>query len=65
MCDLFLMSFIFPMCMWQDSIDAIEDVVYYIKPYDVTTIRASTPMFLISLLDQVTGNEDGALWGRF
>ncbi|KAK9121775.1 hypothetical protein Syun_019392 [Stephania yunnanensis] len=31
-----------------DGIDAIEDVIYHIKTYDVTTIRASTPMFLMS-----------------
>lgn len=34
--------------MWQDGIDAIEDVIYHIETYDVTTIRASTPMFLMS-----------------
>ncbi|KAJ8624469.1 hypothetical protein MRB53_032999 [Persea americana] len=32
----------------QDGIDAIEDVVCHIETYDVTTIRASTPMFLMS-----------------
>ncbi|KAK4773700.1 hypothetical protein SAY87_028719 [Trapa incisa] len=32
----------------QDGIDAIEDVIYHIESYDVTTIRASTPMFLMS-----------------
>ncbi|KAI8009425.1 hypothetical protein LOK49_LG06G02549 [Camellia lanceoleosa] len=32
----------------QDGIDAIEDVIYHIETYDVTTIRASTPMFLRS-----------------
>ncbi|KAK9168104.1 hypothetical protein Syun_000244 [Stephania yunnanensis] len=31
-----------------DGIDAIEDVIYHIETYDVTTIRASTPMFLMS-----------------
>ncbi|KAG1365691.1 putative Asparagine synthetase [glutamine-hydrolyzing] [Cocos nucifera] len=31
----------------QDGIDAIEDVIYHIETYDVTTIRASTPMFLM------------------
>lgn len=34
--------------MKQDGIDAIEDVIYHIESYDVTTIRASTPMFLMS-----------------
>eukprot|EP00850_Spirogloea_muscicola_P015747 SM000123S25859 [mRNA] locus=s123:338049:342948:+ [translate_table: standard] len=32
----------------QDGIDAIEDVIYHVETYDVTTIRASTPMFLLS-----------------
>jgi asparagine synthase (glutamine-hydrolysing) len=32
----------------QGGIDAIEDVIYHTETYDVTTIRASTPMFLMS-----------------
>jgi asparagine synthase (glutamine-hydrolysing) len=32
----------------QADIDAIEDVIYHTETYDVTTIRASTPMFLMS-----------------
>ncbi|CAN6470393.1 unnamed protein product [Victoria cruziana] len=32
----------------QDGIDAIEDVIYHTETYDVTTIRASTPMFLMA-----------------
>uniref|UniRef100_A0A453DZT8 Asparagine synthetase [glutamine-hydrolyzing] n=1 Tax=Aegilops tauschii subsp. strangulata TaxID=200361 RepID=A0A453DZT8_AEGTS len=32
----------------QDGIDAIEDVIYHIETYDVTTIRASTLMFQMS-----------------
>ncbi|KAH1225922.1 Asparagine synthetase [glutamine-hydrolyzing] 2 [Glycine max] len=32
----------------EDGIDAIEDVIYHIETYDVTTIRASIPMFLMS-----------------
>ncbi|XP_027155698.1 asparagine synthetase [glutamine-hydrolyzing]-like [Coffea eugenioides] len=32
----------------QDGIDAIEDVIHHVETYDVTTIRASTPMFLMS-----------------
>jgi len=32
----------------QDGIDAIRDVVYHVETFDVTTIRASTPMFLMS-----------------
>ncbi|KAF5470420.1 hypothetical protein F2P56_010936 [Juglans regia] len=32
----------------QDGIDAIEEVIYHVETYDVTTIRASTPMFLMA-----------------
>ncbi|XP_078160716.1 asparagine synthetase [glutamine-hydrolyzing] 2 isoform X1 [Carex rostrata] len=32
----------------QEGIDALEEVVYHTETYDVTTIRASTPMFLMS-----------------
>ncbi|OOE90817.1 asparagine synthase B [Salinivibrio sharmensis] len=32
----------------QEGLDAIRDVVYHIETYDVTTIRASTPMYLMS-----------------
>uniref|UniRef100_A0A0C9RR02 Asparagine synthetase [glutamine-hydrolyzing] n=1 Tax=Wollemia nobilis TaxID=56998 RepID=A0A0C9RR02_9CONI len=32
----------------QDGIDALEDVIYHVETYDVTSIRASTPMFLMS-----------------
>ncbi|MCZ4295972.1 MULTISPECIES: asparagine synthase B [Vibrio] len=31
----------------QEGLDAIRDVIYHIETYDVTTIRASTPMFLM------------------
>lgn len=35
--------------LWlQDGIDAIEEVIYHVETYDVTTIRASTPMFLMA-----------------
>ena len=37
----------FPLLI-QDGIDALEEVIYHIETYDVTTIRASTPMFLMS-----------------
>ncbi|KAJ6409322.1 hypothetical protein OIU84_008920 [Salix udensis] len=43
----------------QDGIDAIEDVIYHIETYDVTTIRASTPMFLMARKIKGTGSEDG------
>ena len=32
----------------QEGLDAIRDVVYYTETYDVTTIRASTPMYLLA-----------------
>jgi len=32
----------------QEGIDAIRDVIYHIETYDVTTIRASTPMYLMA-----------------
>ena len=32
----------------QDGIDAISDVIYHLETYDVTTIRASTPMYLMA-----------------
>ena len=37
-----------PPAFLQEGIDAISDVIYHIETYDVTTIRASTPMFLMS-----------------
>ncbi|MBE0368450.1 asparagine synthase B [Pseudoalteromonas aurantia] len=32
----------------QQGIDALREVVYHLETYDVTTIRASTPMYLMS-----------------
>lgn len=32
----------------QDGLDAIRNVIYHIETYDVTTVRASTPMYLIA-----------------
>ncbi len=32
----------------QEGIDAIRDVVYHLETYDITTIRASTPMYLMA-----------------
>jgi asparagine synthase (glutamine-hydrolysing) len=31
----------------QDGIDVLEDVIYHLETYDITTIRASVPMFLL------------------
>lgn len=32
----------------QEGIDALRDVIFHIETYDVTTIRASTPMYLMA-----------------
>jgi asparagine synthase (glutamine-hydrolysing) len=32
----------------EDGLNALSDVIYHLESYDVTTIRASTPMFLLS-----------------
>ena len=32
----------------QEGLDAIREVIYHLETYDVTTIRASTPMFLMA-----------------
>ena len=32
----------------QEGLDAIPEVIYHLETYDVTTVRASTPMYLLS-----------------
>ena len=32
----------------QEGLDAIREVIYHLETYDITTIRASTPMFLMA-----------------
>jgi asparagine synthase (glutamine-hydrolysing) len=32
----------------QEALDAVSDVIYHLETYDITTIRASTPMYLLS-----------------
>jgi len=32
----------------EDGLDALPDVIYHLETYDVTTIRASTPMYLMA-----------------
>lgn len=32
----------------QEGLDAIRDVIYHLETYDMTTIRASTPMYLLA-----------------
>jgi len=39
----------------QEMLDSLDDVIYHLETYDVTTIRASTPMFLMSRKIKATG----------
>ena len=32
----------------QEGLDAIREVIYHLETYDVTTVRASTPMYLMA-----------------
>ena len=32
----------------QEGLDALKDVIYHLETYDITTVRASTPMYLLS-----------------
>ncbi|GAA6029496.1 hypothetical protein JCM8097_003708 [Rhodosporidiobolus ruineniae] len=32
----------------EEGLDAVEEVIYHLETYDVTTVRASTPMYLLS-----------------
>ena len=39
----------------QEGLDAIPEVIYHLETYDVTTVRASTPMYLLSRKIKATG----------
>lgn len=39
----------------QEGLDAVRDVIYHTETYDVTSIRASTPMFLMARLIKASG----------
>lgn len=39
----------------QEGLDALRDVIYHIETYDVTSIRASTPMYLMARKIRSTG----------
>jgi asparagine synthase (glutamine-hydrolysing) len=39
----------------QEGLDALRDVIYHIETYDVTTVRASTPMYLIARIIKSMG----------
>jgi len=32
----------------QEALDALEDVIYHLETYDITTVRAATPMYLLA-----------------
>ncbi|SCN12340.1 asparagine synthetase, putative [Plasmodium malariae] len=34
----------------EEGVDSLHDVIYHIETYDITTIRASTPMYILSRL---------------
>jgi asparagine synthase (glutamine-hydrolysing) len=39
----------------QEGLDAISDVIYHLETYDVTTIRAATPMYLLARVIESMG----------
>jgi asparagine synthase (glutamine-hydrolysing) len=39
----------------QEGLDAVRDVIYYLETYDITTIRASTPMYLMARVIKSVG----------
>jgi len=39
----------------QQGLDVLHDVIYHLETYDVTTVRASTPMFLLARRVKATG----------
>merc|ERR1719401_3331829 len=39
----------------QEGIDAVSDVIYHLETFDVTTIRAATPMYLMARRIRATG----------
>ena len=61
----------------QEGLDAVPDVIYHLETYDVTTVRASTPMYLLSRKikamgvkmvlsgegsDEILGGDDSWTW---
>ena len=44
----------------QEGLDAIRDVIYFIETYDVTTVRASTPMYLLARVIKSMGEGGSA-----
>lgn len=48
----------------QEGLDAIRDVIYNLETYDITTVRASTPMYLMALRNQINGDKNGIVRRR-
>ena len=46
----------------QEGLDAIRDVIYFIETYDVTTVRASTPMYLLARVIKSMGTAAARPW---
>ena len=44
----------------QEGLDAVRDVIYFIETYDVTTVRASTPMVIKSMGIKMVLSGEGA-----
>ena len=52
----------------QEGLDALRDVIYFIETYDITTVRASVPMYLrklskLHLYDCLRANKSLSAWG--
>lgn len=39
----------------QEGLGALHDVIWHIESFDVTTVRASTPMYLMARRIRATG----------
>ncbi len=39
----------------QEGLDAVRDVIYFLETYDITTVRASTPMYLMARIIKSLG----------
>ena len=44
-----------PSLLFLQGLDALSDVIYHLETFDVTTVRASTPMFLLARRVKATG----------
>ena len=49
----------------QEGLDAIRDVIYFIETYDVTTVRASTPMYRMGIKMVLSGEGADEIFGGY